>query len=123
MAAVSTRRSQKVGQVVETELSLRRQRKKLSFGEYPHVGLKDVRNRRDAARKLLANGVDPLVTRKSAKTTAVNTFEIEAILYFPRILANAKLIILVVEVVGDALVLPARKNRCTAFESIVRLSL
>lgn len=31
--------------------------KMISFGVYPDVGLKDARERRDAARKLLADGV------------------------------------------------------------------
>jgi hypothetical protein len=33
--------------------------KRLSLGVYPDVSLKDARDRRDAARKLLANGIDP----------------------------------------------------------------
>ncbi|MFP3681972.1 Arm DNA-binding domain-containing protein, partial [Pseudomonas sp. SIMBA_041] len=33
--------------------------KRISLGVYPEVGLKDARERRDAARKQLANGVDP----------------------------------------------------------------
>ena len=33
--------------------------KLLSLGVYPDVGLKDARNRRDEARKLLAEGTDP----------------------------------------------------------------
>ena len=53
--------------------------KMLSLGIYPDVGLKDARERRDAARKLLANGVDPGETRKAAKQAKAavdtNTFE------------------------------------------------
>lgn len=33
--------------------------KLLSLGTYPDTGLKDARDKRDAARKLLAAGVDP----------------------------------------------------------------
>lgn len=33
--------------------------KLLSFGEYPTVSLKDARERRDEARRLLAKGIDP----------------------------------------------------------------
>ncbi|HLX29035.1 MAG TPA: Arm DNA-binding domain-containing protein, partial [Casimicrobiaceae bacterium] len=33
--------------------------KRLSLGVYPDVGLADARERRDAARKLLADGKDP----------------------------------------------------------------
>ncbi len=54
--------------------------KMLSFGVYPDVGLKDARERRDAARKLLADGVDPGEHRKAAKAVkverAANSFEV-----------------------------------------------
>ena len=33
--------------------------KRLSLGVYPDVSLKDARDRRDAARKLVADGIDP----------------------------------------------------------------
>jgi len=33
--------------------------KKLSIGRYPDVGLKEARRRRDAAREMLANGLNP----------------------------------------------------------------
>ncbi|KXU89935.1 integrase [Paraburkholderia monticola] len=53
--------------------------KSLSMGVYPDVGLKDARERRDAARKLLANGVDPGIERKVQKAAAnertANSFE------------------------------------------------
>lgn len=39
-------------------------RKTLSLGAYPDVNLKDARDRRDQARKLLANGIDPAEKRK-----------------------------------------------------------
>ncbi len=54
--------------------------KLLSLGVYPDVGLKDARERRDAARKLLADGVDPGEHRKAAKAVkverAANSFEV-----------------------------------------------
>lgn len=57
-------------------------RKTLSLGVYPDVSLKDARNRRDEARKLLANGIDPSAHRKAAKAAriaiAANSFEIIA---------------------------------------------
>ena len=34
--------------------------RRLSLGVYPEVSLKDARERRGEARKLLSNGVDPL---------------------------------------------------------------
>jgi hypothetical protein len=42
-------------------------RKTLSMGVYPDVNLKDVRTRRDEARKLLVAGVDPGENRKALK--------------------------------------------------------
>jgi len=54
--------------------------KLLSLGVYPDTGLKDARQRRDAARKLLADGVDPGEHRKAAKAVkverAANSFEV-----------------------------------------------
>jgi len=41
--------------------------KTLSLGIYPDVGLREARERRDEARKLLAAGVDPGVERKATK--------------------------------------------------------
>ncbi|MBX9641568.1 MAG: Arm DNA-binding domain-containing protein, partial [Mycobacteriaceae bacterium] len=56
--------------------------KLLSLGTYPDVSLKDARGRRDAARKLLADGIDPGENRKAVKATkverAANSFEVVA---------------------------------------------
>ncbi len=41
--------------------------KTLSLGVYPDVGLKDARERRDDARKLLANDIDPGENRKATE--------------------------------------------------------
>lgn len=41
--------------------------KLLSFGEYPTVSLKDARERREEAKKKLANGIDPAEHKKSIK--------------------------------------------------------
>lgn len=53
--------------------------KRLSLGVYPHVALKQARERRDDAKRLLANGIDPSEQRKAAKATvterAANSFE------------------------------------------------
>jgi len=53
--------------------------KLLSLGVYPDVGLKDARDRRDEARKLLANSIDPGENRKVQKAAkverAANSFE------------------------------------------------
>jgi integrase len=52
-------------------------RKTLSMGVYPAVSLKDARDRRDEAKKQLANGIDPAMVRKSQKhqQSQPNTFE------------------------------------------------
>jgi integrase len=56
--------------------------KRVSLGVYPGVGLADARERRDAARKLLAGGKDPSAERKAekreAKGRAANSFEVVA---------------------------------------------
>jgi integrase len=56
--------------------------KLLSMGTYPEVSLKDARQRRDDARKLLANGIDPGENRKIQKAAksekSANSFEIVA---------------------------------------------
>ncbi|HOY67048.1 MAG TPA: integrase arm-type DNA-binding domain-containing protein [Candidatus Ozemobacteraceae bacterium] len=53
--------------------------KLISLGTYPDTSLKEARERRDAARKLLEAGVDPGEERKAVKTAAIenaaNTFE------------------------------------------------
>lgn len=54
--------------------------KLLSLGSYPEVSLKDARERRDDARKLLANDIDPGANRKAQKAAKVmrvaNSFEV-----------------------------------------------
>lgn len=54
--------------------------KRISLGVYPDVGLKDARERRDASRKLLANGIDPGENRKAQKAATIerasNSFEV-----------------------------------------------
>jgi integrase len=42
--------------------------KLMSLGKYPIVTLAEARERRDQARKLLANGIDPMAKRKQDKT-------------------------------------------------------
>jgi len=42
--------------------------KLMSLGKYPIVTLSETRERRDEARKLLSNGLDPMAKRKQAKT-------------------------------------------------------
>ncbi|MCK6411488.1 MAG: integrase arm-type DNA-binding domain-containing protein [Azonexus sp.] len=47
--------------------------KLLSHGQYPETGLKDARARRDQARKLLAEGIDPSEHKKAAETPSTDT--------------------------------------------------
>ena len=66
--------------------------KRLSLGVYPDVGLKLARDRRDEARKLLANDVDPGEHRKAAKAAkgerAANSFEVIAREWFEKFEPN-----------------------------------
>jgi integrase len=55
--------------------------KKLAFGSYPGISLQDARQRREDARRLLANDVDPDAVRKAqkqAKVEETETFEVIA---------------------------------------------
>lgn len=51
--------------------------KLLSLGTYPEVSLKEARERRDEARKLLEEGIDPSAARKeeSARKAGLDSFE------------------------------------------------
>src|SRR5271170_7219173 len=66
--------------------------KRLSLGVYPDVSLKDARDRRDSARKLLADGIDPSENRKAQKSAqaerAANSFEVVAREWFAKYSAN-----------------------------------
>lgn len=56
--------------------------KLMAFGNYPQVSLADARQRREDAKKLIANGVDPGEVRKAQKAATVaeteNSFEVVA---------------------------------------------
>jgi len=56
--------------------------KRLSLGTYPTVSLKDAREKREAARKLLSDGIDPSENRKAIKLSrtqqSTNSFEVIA---------------------------------------------
>jgi Arm DNA-binding domain len=66
--------------------------KRLSLGVYPDVSLKDARECRDAAPKLLADGIDPSENRKAQKAAyadrAANSFEVVAREWFAKYSAN-----------------------------------
>lgn len=63
-------------------------RKTISVGVYPDTGLADARTKREAARKLLANGIDPGEERKATKAAgienAANSFEVVAREWFSK---------------------------------------
>jgi hypothetical protein len=58
---------------------LARKKKRLSFGVYPEVSLKEARDKRDDLRKTVKSGEDPSLLRKKRKTeteeNVINTFE------------------------------------------------
>ena len=66
--------------------------KVLALGQYPDVGLKDARERRDAARELLAKEIDPGEARKTAKADkavkAGNSFEVVARAWYAKAYAG-----------------------------------
>ena len=51
----------------------------LSLGTYPEVSLKDARERRDDARKLLASAVDPSESRKAMKAARADANDLETV--------------------------------------------
>ncbi|MDL2207451.1 integrase arm-type DNA-binding domain-containing protein [Desulfovibrio sp. OttesenSCG-928-M16] len=64
-------------------------RKTLSFGKYPTIGLKDARTRRDEAKKILADGIDPSEQKKVNKRVIIeeerrnqNTFRLVALEWY-----------------------------------------
>ncbi len=66
--------------------------KKLAFGSYPEVSLADAREKRDAARKLVASSVDPGEVRKAQKAVRAsaneNSFEVVAREWHSRFLST-----------------------------------
>ena len=62
--------------------------KRISLGVFPEVSLKDARDRRDEARRLLANEIDPSEHRKAHKartrSSALNSFETVAREWFSK---------------------------------------
>lgn len=65
--------------------------KTLSFGKYPRVTLKEAREKREAAKKLLDNGIDPMAEKKAGKAAIIaaekeerNVFEAVAKEWLPQ---------------------------------------
>jgi integrase len=63
-------------------------RKTLALGVYPDVTLKDAREKRDEARKLLAQGIDPSAQKKATKAAEAETFEAIAREWFAKFQAS-----------------------------------
>lgn len=53
--------------------------KRLAIGVYPEVGLKEARDKRDAARRLLREGVDPSVAKRAARIAQAGADSFEAL--------------------------------------------
>ena len=62
--------------------------KLLSLGTYPETGLKEARGKREDARRLIAQGIDPSAQKKAVKaatkTDATNSFEVVAREWFDK---------------------------------------
>jgi integrase len=58
--------------------------KLLSLGVYPQVSLKEARARCDAARSLIARGIDPSAARKAEKVAQADSFEVVAREWFAK---------------------------------------
>lgn len=69
-------------------------RKTLAIGVYPDMGLSDAREQREQARKLIANGVDPVAVKQAQKASTIenveNSFEVIAREWFVRHAPNWK---------------------------------
>lgn len=68
--------------------------RKLSLGQYPEVSLKDARDRRDHARRMIDEGQDPLAVRRREKLAgelkAATTFRLVADEYLEKMEAEEK---------------------------------
>lgn len=68
--------------------------KTLALGVYPDVSLSEARDRREAARKVLANGADPGAVKKAQKAAVValaeNSFEVVAREWFSKFTKDFK---------------------------------
>jgi integrase len=70
------------GKLWRIDYSFAGKRSTLSLGAYPYITLAEARQRRDDAKKLLANGIDPGAVKKAQKAATVaivaNSFEVVA---------------------------------------------
>jgi integrase len=63
------------GRLWRLKYQMRGREKLISLGAYPDVGLKRAREKRDEARKLIADCIDPSAVRQERRTTLLETFE------------------------------------------------
>ena len=70
------------GKLWRLDYRFQEKRNTLALGVYPAISLADARQRREEARQLIANGVDPIANKKAQKTARVqanaNSFEVIA---------------------------------------------
>jgi integrase len=68
--------------------------RKLGFGRYPDVSLSKARHRRDEARQMLADGIDPVTAKRQAdaeaKLSAATTFKEVAEEYIERMIVDER---------------------------------
>lgn len=78
----------KTGKYWRLDYRFNDKRKTLALGVYPEIGLKLAREKRDEARRLLAEGIDPAelrkVTKATSKLSAANSFEAVAREWFAK---------------------------------------
>jgi integrase len=78
----------KTGKYWRLDYRFNDKRKTLALGVYPEIGLKLAREKRDEARRLLAEGIDPgelrKVTKATSKLSAANSFEAVAQEWFAK---------------------------------------
>lgn len=78
----------KTGKYWRLDYRFNDKRKTLALGVYPEIGLKLAREKRDEARRLLAEGIDPgelrKVTKATSKLSAANSFEAVAREWFTK---------------------------------------
>ena len=63
------------GRLWRFKYSIHDREKQLALGAYPDVTLKRAREKRDAARELVADGVDPSVQRRAERAALAQSFE------------------------------------------------
>jgi len=63
------------GRLWRLKYRMRGREKLISLGAYPDVGLKRAREKRDEARELIADGIDPSAVRQERRSALLETFE------------------------------------------------